>query len=53
MTNPSVPLILFGLLCVFSSLFLLKLPETNLQPIPETLNEAESADHNAPKEIKP
>lgn len=51
-TNPSVPLVMFGILCVISSLFLLKLPETNLQPIPETLTEAEAAVQDSSEEKK-
>lgn len=40
-TQPWVPLFLFGILCVISSFLLLKLPETHNQPVPETIYEAE------------
>lgn len=41
-TNPSVPLVIFGILSIISALIVLKMPETNNQPIPESLDQAEN-----------
>lgn len=40
-TDPSVPLVIFGVLSIISALICLKMPETNNQPIPESIDQAE------------
>ncbi|XP_035212350.1 organic cation transporter protein-like isoform X2 [Stegodyphus dumicola] len=41
-TSPAVPLGIFGGLSVISALLVIKLPETNTFPVPETLEQAEN-----------
>lgn len=45
-TNPSVPLAIFGVLSIISALIVLKMPETNACPIPESIEQAEEFGHN-------